>query len=118
MNKKFVYQVGNNKKVILWCTANQIKKNTEIHKQDIDWSCFRLRQDGIFQGLGYNTTHSWTRYHVDVSVQIRVPTALPLRDLHQYPLKRRLDGPKDEMTFRSTEKYFFLDWFRTLDGPT
>ena len=23
MNKKFVYQVGNNKKVILWCTANQ-----------------------------------------------------------------------------------------------
>ena len=24
MNKKFVYQVGNNKKVILWCTANQI----------------------------------------------------------------------------------------------
>jgi len=24
MNKKFVHQVGNNKKVILWCTANQI----------------------------------------------------------------------------------------------
>ena len=24
MNKQFVYQVGNNKKVILWCTANQI----------------------------------------------------------------------------------------------
>jgi len=24
MNKKFVYQVGNNKKVILWCTVNQI----------------------------------------------------------------------------------------------
>jgi len=24
MKKKFVYQVGNNKKVILWCTANQI----------------------------------------------------------------------------------------------
>jgi len=24
MNKKLVYQVGNNKKVILWCTANQI----------------------------------------------------------------------------------------------
>jgi len=24
MNKIFVYQVGNNKKVILWCTANQI----------------------------------------------------------------------------------------------
>jgi hypothetical protein len=24
MNKKFEYQVGNNKKVILWCTANQI----------------------------------------------------------------------------------------------
>jgi len=24
MNKKFVYQVGNNKKVILRCTANQI----------------------------------------------------------------------------------------------
>jgi len=22
MNKKFVYQVGNNKKVILWCMAN------------------------------------------------------------------------------------------------
>jgi len=29
MNKKFVYQVGNNKKVILWCTANQISR---IHK--------------------------------------------------------------------------------------
>jgi len=26
MNKKFVYQVGNNKKVILWCTANQISR--------------------------------------------------------------------------------------------
>jgi len=24
MNKKFLYQVGNNKKVILWCTSNQI----------------------------------------------------------------------------------------------
>jgi len=24
MNKKFVYQDGNNKKVILWCMANQI----------------------------------------------------------------------------------------------
>jgi len=26
MNKKFVYQVGNNKKVILWCTAKQISR--------------------------------------------------------------------------------------------
>ena len=26
MNKKFVYQVGNNIKVILWCTANQISR--------------------------------------------------------------------------------------------
>jgi len=26
MNKKFVYQVGNNKKVILWCTGNQISR--------------------------------------------------------------------------------------------
>jgi len=26
MNKKFVYQVGNNKKVLLWCTANQISR--------------------------------------------------------------------------------------------
>jgi len=24
---KFVYQVGNNKKVILWCTANQISRS-------------------------------------------------------------------------------------------
>ena len=31
MNKKFVYQVGNNKKkVILWCTANQIPTNIKI----------------------------------------------------------------------------------------
>ena len=30
MNKKFVYQVGNNKKVILWCTANQISRCTEL----------------------------------------------------------------------------------------
>jgi len=28
MNKKFVYQVGNNKKVIVWCTANQISRFT------------------------------------------------------------------------------------------
>ena len=38
MNKKFVYQVGNNKKVILWCMANQIylkKKptNKQTNKQ-------------------------------------------------------------------------------------
>jgi len=26
MNKKFVYQVGNNKKVILRCTANRISR--------------------------------------------------------------------------------------------
>jgi hypothetical protein len=29
MKKKFVYQVGNNKKVILWCTANHISTNIE-----------------------------------------------------------------------------------------
>jgi len=28
MNKKFVYQVGNNKKVILWYAANQISRST------------------------------------------------------------------------------------------
>ena len=28
MNKKFVYQVGNNKRVILWCTAKQISRYT------------------------------------------------------------------------------------------
>jgi len=27
MNKKFVYQVSNNKKVILWCTVNQISSS-------------------------------------------------------------------------------------------
>jgi hypothetical protein len=35
MNKKFVYQVGNNKKVILWCTVNQIyilKKSLHVCK--------------------------------------------------------------------------------------
>jgi len=26
MNKKFVYQVGNNNKVILWCMANQTSR--------------------------------------------------------------------------------------------
>jgi len=26
MNKKFVYQVDNNKEVILWCTGNQISR--------------------------------------------------------------------------------------------
>jgi len=30
MNTKFVYQVGNNKKVILWCTANQISSDTKF----------------------------------------------------------------------------------------
>jgi len=30
MNKKFVYQVGNNKKVLLWCTANQISRFIKI----------------------------------------------------------------------------------------
>jgi len=29
MNKKFAYQVDNNKKVILWCTANQISSVSE-----------------------------------------------------------------------------------------
>jgi hypothetical protein len=29
MNKKFVYQVGNNKQVILWCMANQISTFSE-----------------------------------------------------------------------------------------
>jgi len=30
MSKKFVYQVGNNKKVILWCTANQISRLLDV----------------------------------------------------------------------------------------
>ena len=30
MNKKFVYQVGNNKKVILWCMANQMSRTAGI----------------------------------------------------------------------------------------
>jgi len=30
MNKKFVCQVGNNKKVILWCTANQISSTGTV----------------------------------------------------------------------------------------
>jgi len=30
MNKKFVYQVGNNKKVILWCTTNQISRKRRL----------------------------------------------------------------------------------------
>jgi len=30
MNKRFVYQVGNNKKVTLWCTANQISRFTSF----------------------------------------------------------------------------------------
>jgi len=34
MNKKSVYQVGNNKKVILWCTANQISRFAVLKKQN------------------------------------------------------------------------------------
>jgi len=30
MNEKFVYQVGNNKEVILWCTANQISRFLKV----------------------------------------------------------------------------------------
>jgi len=26
MNKEYLYQIGNNNKVILWCTANQISR--------------------------------------------------------------------------------------------
>jgi hypothetical protein len=38
MNKKFVYQVGNNKKVILWCTANQISSTKyHIHTVCFSW---------------------------------------------------------------------------------
>jgi len=37
MNKRFVYQVGNNKKVILWCTANQISRLYAIFK----WRAFK-----------------------------------------------------------------------------
>ena len=35
MNKKFVYQVGNNKNVILWCTANQISIHKYFYSQYI-----------------------------------------------------------------------------------
>jgi len=34
MNKKFVYQVGNNKKVILWCTADRISRFAVLNKQN------------------------------------------------------------------------------------
>ena len=38
MNKKFVYQVGNNKKVIVWCTANQIsrKGNSSLTQANLE----------------------------------------------------------------------------------
>ena len=36
MNKKFVYQVGNNKNVILWCTANQISRRYLMFYNFID----------------------------------------------------------------------------------
>jgi hypothetical protein len=87
-----------------------------IQKQDVDWRCFRPRHDGIFRGLGYNTTHSWTRYHVDVSVQIHVPNALPLLDLHQYSMKRRLGGPhKTRWQFGQEKKSLqFLPYGRSI----
>jgi len=48
MNKKSVYQVGNNKKVILWCTANQISRQTfyvcgvilHLDKYNFPWQTF------------------------------------------------------------------------------
>jgi hypothetical protein len=41
MNKKFVYQVGNNKKVILRCTANQISRYVGmVEKKQIIWALF------------------------------------------------------------------------------
>jgi len=40
MNKKFVYQVGNNKKVILWFTANQIpRKGLLCHLNSAMYGC-------------------------------------------------------------------------------
>jgi hypothetical protein len=43
MNKKFVYQVGNNKKVILWCTANQISRITNKVKYNTNNACLILK---------------------------------------------------------------------------
>jgi len=37
MNKKFVYQVGNNKKVILWCAANQISRFIYVLCVSLTW---------------------------------------------------------------------------------
>jgi len=50
MSKKFVYQVGNNKKVILWCTANQIS----THEMARTYSktkrkCHRISLYGVLQ---------------------------------------------------------------------
>ena len=39
MNEQEIYQVGNNKKVILWCTANQISRCTFY----VLWSVFDLK---------------------------------------------------------------------------
>jgi hypothetical protein len=58
MNKTFVYQVGNNKKVILWCTANEISR--------LSGSLFtveyrKLLGRGVCIINGYCAQHVWRR---------------------------------------------------------
>jgi len=71
MNKKFVYRVGNNKKVILWCTANQISR---IHTccaysfrqcQSTCPLCYSWYRCSSVQGQGVHAkviAVSWTLY--------------------------------------------------------
>jgi len=50
MNKKFVYQVGNNKKVILWCTANQTSNFRVVVRRtdDKSYHSFTLLHSGKY----------------------------------------------------------------------
>jgi len=55
MNKKIVYQVGNNKKVILWCTANQISR----WSQSVAW---KVKQ--TFHFVQQSKQSSWNLLHI------------------------------------------------------
>jgi hypothetical protein len=81
MNKKFMYQVGNNKKVILWCTVNQVLKILI----DILINVICVNEQEIYVSIGNNkkvilwcTVNQISKILIDILI-------IPFFDLNIYP---------------------------------
>jgi len=61
MNKKFVYQVGNNKKVILWSTANQISRFTDGCLCNIKLTCREMYACQLYVYNSLECSAFWVR---------------------------------------------------------